>query len=1024
MIQSFACSLLGSRSNWALARVLLAAMASAAIMPAADPIPGLCNTGVVGTCNGGPGTLGLQAVGSADLNWGLATPAPSAPSATPITTVTGLTFGKAFVNSPDSGWTVNGPASEWITPPVENSPGGYYVYQTTFTIPSAYLPSTAMISGTFTSDNEGISIFLNGSLVTSGVVFPGPGDSGSPFTGSFNLNFANAVFTNGNNTLVFVIRNRGQGGIDSSNTPTGLRVEFNSQLSTVELSAGPLPQTGGNPVVYTQNSNLSAFTSCAEQKSGYATFVAGVISQRFANYIMPYQPKSADLTTTDSPRVIGTDGLPPIVVDFGKPVSQILVFPSIDHVGLNWDAFQYNIWGSNKGPYGPFYLLFDPTSVIPASNNLSLDPPFTLGAWTGQGPTLVNNTLPTVRGWGGYVAYEAYFNFSSSPSGPPGSPYTGAYRWYAFRTSTFAKTPQTPSTALELEEELAAVAEAVPCSPAFVEVCKSSSSVNPVTGSFTFTSPAFTSAPGNSITVPVGSCSGPIPVPPGPVTISEGIHPPQVVLSAVAASGYNSSTSLLENRLVSSNLAVGSATVTAVAGDVPFETVVNFTNQGQTGNLKICKIAGQGVAVGTNYNFTATSGANAANPGTSQNYTVPAGPASEGGYCVIDSTTFPVGTKVTVAEAGVLPGSVVTSSVSPAGTTGGSSIVATLGSGFTEVTFTNSRQRTVNPITLVFTAALPGPADPQSFDVVTTPPAPFTAAVNTGSGPAGWLIVNPTQGTTPATLTATVAATLPVGTYTGTITIASSGAGNGVLSTIPVTYTVLAPGTGTRSGVLSHIAAGGGWDTAITLANTSSAPISVTVAFHADDGSALTLPLTVTQQGGTQTTTTPSLNAVINPNATLLIDSGAKLASTVVGWADVSSSAPLGGYAIFRSTPQTGSPSEGTVPLQSQFPSTMTLAYDNSAGFVMGVAIANLSTASADITATVWDDSGVQLGTQVITIAGSGHTSFVLPSQIPVTAGKRGIVQFQSTAPGGIGGLGLRFSPFGTFTSVPTMLSQ
>ena len=1009
------------------ARVMFAAMTSAAVMPAAtDPIPGLCNTGVVGTCKGGPGSLGLQAVGSADLNWGLATPAPSAPSATPITTVTGLTFGKAFVNSPDFGWTVNGPASEWITPPVENSPGGYYVYQTTFTIPSTYLPSTAMISGTFTSDNEGISIFLNGSLVTSGVVFPGPGDSGLPFTGSFNLNFANAVFTNGNNTLVFVIRNRGQGGDDSSNTPTGLRVEFNSTLSTVELSPGPLPQTGGTPI-YTHDSNLSDITSCAEQKSGYATFVAGVISQRFSlgggvpYYTMPYKPKSADLTTTDSPRVIGTDGLPPIVVDFGKPVSQILVFPSIDHVGLNWDAFQYNIWGSNAGPFGPFYPLFDPTSVNPASNSSSIDQQFTLGAWTGQGPTLVNNTLPTVRGWSGYVAYEAYFNFASNPSG---GPYTGAYRWYAFRTSTFAKTPQIPPTALELEQELAAVAEAVPCSPGFVEVCKSSSSVNPVTGNFTFTSPAFTSAPGNSITVPVGSCSGPIPVPPGPVTISEGIHPPQVVLSAVAASGYNSSTSLLENRLVSSNLAGGSATVTAVSGDVPFETVVNFTNQGQTGNLKICKIAGQGVAVGTNFNFTVTSGANAANPGTSQNYTVPAGPAAEGGYCVIDSTTFPVGTKVTVAEAGVLPGSVVTSSVSPAGTTGGSSIVATLGSGFTEVTFTNSRQRIVNPNTLIFTATLPGPADPQSFDVVTTPPAPFTAAVNTGSGPAGWLIVTPTQGTTPATLTATVAATLPVGTYTGTITIASSGAASGIVSTIRVTYAVVAPGTGTRSGVLSHIAAGGGWDTAITLTNTSSAPINLTVAFHADDGSALTLPLTVTQQGGTQATTTPSLNAVINPEATLLIDTGAQLASTVVGWADVLSSAPLGGYAIFRSTPQNGPPSEGTVPLQGQFPSTMTLSYDDTAGFVMGVAIANLSTASADITATVWDDSGNQLATQVITIAGSGHTAFVLPTQIPPTAGKRGIVQFQSTAPGGIGGLGLRFSPFGTFTSVPTMLSQ
>ena len=102
----------------------------------------------------------------------------------------------------------------------------------------------------------------------------------------------------------------------------------------------------------------------------------------------------------------------------------------------------------------------------------------------------------------------------------------------------------------------------------------------------------------------------------------------------------------------------------------------------------------------------------------------------------------------------------------------------------------------------------------------------------------------------------------------------------------------------------------------------------------------------------------------------------------------------------------------------------MTLPYDNAAGFVMGVAIANLSAASADITATAWDDSGNRLGTQVITIAGSGHTSFVLPDRIPQTAGKRGVVQFQSAGTGGIGGLGLRFSPFGTFTSVPTAQPQ
>ena len=100
---------------------------------------------------------------------------------------------------------------------------------------------------------------------------------------------------------------------------------------------------------------------------------------------------------------------------------------------------------------------------------------------------------------------------------------------------------------------------------------------------------------------------------------------------------------------------------------------------------------------------------------------------------------------------------------------------------------------------------------------------------------------------------------------------------------------------------------------------------------------------------------------------------------------------------------------------------SVTLPYDNTAGFVMGVALANLATSSASTTATMWDDSGNQLGTQTITIAGSGHTAFVLPNQLALTAGKRGIVRFQTAGTGGITGLGLRFSPFGTFTSVPTM---
>ena len=223
-----------------------------------------------------------------------------------------------------------------------------------------------------------------------------------------------------------------------------------------------------------------------------------------------------------------------------------------------------------------------------------------------------------------------------------------------------------------------------------------------------------------------------------------------------------------------------------------------------------------------------------------------------------------------------------------------------------------------------------------------------------------------------------------------------------------------------RTGVLSQIASGGAWTTVMTLVNTSSAAAPVTVAFHNDDGSALSLPVSTTNQGATQTATTSSVTATMNPNATLLITTG-QLASTVVGWADVSSSVPVNGFAIFRTASSNSPVSEGTVPLQTLFPSTVTLAYDNTAGFVMGVALANLSTSSATITATMWDDSGNLLSTQIITIAGSGHAAFILPTQLALTAGKRGIVKFQSATTGGLAGLGLRFSPFGTFTSVPTM---
>jgi len=84
--------------------------------------------------------------------------------------------------------------------------------------------------------------------------------------------------------------------------------------------------------------------------------------------------------------------------------------------------------------------------------------------------------------------------------------------------------------------------------------------------------------------------------------------------------------------------------------------------------------------------------------------------------------------------------------------------------------------------------------------------------------------------------------------------------------------------------------------------------------------------------------------------------------------------------------------------------------------------MANLSTSAANISATIWDANGSQIGTESINLSGDGHGGYIVPTVFTVTAGQRGTIQFENMSGGGLAGIGLRFSPFGTFTSVPIIL--
>jgi hypothetical protein len=220
---------------------------------------------------------------------------------------------------------------------------------------------------------------------------------------------------------------------------------------------------------------------------------------------------------------------------------------------------------------------------------------------------------------------------------------------------------------------------------------------------------------------------------------------------------------------------------------------------------------------------------------------------------------------------------------------------------------------------------------------------------------------------------------------------------------------------------LAHVAAGDIWSTTITLVNLSAAPISLTLAFHADDGSAWPLFATVTNQGASRAVIAASVSEVLQPNASLRIVAGDPLAATQTGWADVVSSAPITGFALLSAASGTGPPAESSTAFQVQLPSAVTFPYDNTAGSVTSIAISNPGAASAVITATMWDDSGTLLGTQTLPLPAGGHTAFELPRKLAVTAAHRGVVRFQTSALEGIAGLALRFSSFGTFTSVPAM---
>jgi len=162
----------------------------------------------------------------------------------------------------------------------------------------------------------------------------------------------------------------------------------------------------------------------------------------------------------------------------------------------------------------------------------------------------------------------------------------------------------------------------------FVEICKRADPTSqiPVAGPFTYTINGTI-----HVTVTVGNCSAPIPVPEGTATVVE---------DAVPFAQVTAITTLPDaTRLVSANLTTGTAVVNVPGGDVSNTTTVNFTNRARTGFIEICKNAAPGSGLTGSFTFTITGPM-----GFSATVTVPVGACS-------NSILVPAGT-VVVTETG------------------------------------------------------------------------------------------------------------------------------------------------------------------------------------------------------------------------------------------------------------------------------------------------------------------------------------------------------------------------------------
>ena len=162
----------------------------------------------------------------------------------------------------------------------------------------------------------------------------------------------------------------------------------------------------------------------------------------------------------------------------------------------------------------------------------------------------------------------------------------------------------------------------------------------------------------------------------------------------------------------------------------------------------------------------------------------------------------------------------------------------------------------------------------------------------TPQGHNSFMLTDPTSGF-PATAgkRGTVEFDTPPGWQISVLGLRANGA---AITTLTVFANVVAGG-----GTMPHIASGGGWQTLITLVNTSTSPAPAQLQFFDEQGKPMALPLGFPQTGTTATES--SVSQTLAAGASLLIETqGTAGQAAQVGSAQLTTTGAVSGFAIFR----------------------------------------------------------------------------------------------------------------------------